>query len=95
MVKPPMPVWVDLAAVYPQLQRHVVLSDALDLRATVPGSLHMWERTTTGEWAGWVSFNVASGNGSAPVSQWVLASALRPRGRRPKRASSHRGCDTK
>ncbi|WP_246361257.1 hypothetical protein [Haloechinothrix aidingensis] len=79
-IRPPKPVWVDLGAVYPLRQRpRLFLVDGLDLQATVPGELSMWDRTTTGHWIGWVTFPVSSGAGTAWLNQWIFASALTPR----------------
>lgn len=85
-VKPPLPVWVDLGVVYPLPERPThALADGVDLQATVAGELQMWNRTTTGYWIGWVEFRISTGSGSAPASQWIMASALSPRVDAPTR----------
>lgn len=80
MVKPPRPVWINLALAYPiPGDPPVILEDGLDLRSVVPGTLLMWNRASTGQWVGWVAFRLRGDRGSARVSQWILADALRPR----------------
>lgn len=80
MVRPNQPVWVDLKVVYPVGTPKVRLPDGLDLAATVPGLLGMWRATTTGDWVGWVTFQLGPvGRGATTHSQWVLAEALSPR----------------
>ncbi|MEV4317087.1 hypothetical protein [Actinocrispum sp. NPDC049592] len=79
-LKQPLDVWVSLSVVYPIGRPAEPQSDGLDLQAEVPGQLRMWKRTTTGHWAGFVTFPIQDGRGeSSRVSQWVLAPALRPR----------------
>ncbi|MEU7528597.1 hypothetical protein AB0A74_22895 [Saccharothrix sp. NPDC042600] len=79
VVKPPRPVWVDLGTVYRVGAPRRSVPNGIDLQATVPGELRLWDLSTTGHWAGFVTFAVSSGRGRASVGQWVLADALRPR----------------
>lgn len=81
------PVWVRLDGIYRQLNfppRRLDDSGALDTRGEVPGALHAWLRTTTGEWLGLASFVVPyhgldPARGLQLVDQLVPADVLRPR----------------
>ncbi|HEX3785030.1 MAG TPA: hypothetical protein VHX38_35680 [Pseudonocardiaceae bacterium] len=76
-VRPPQPVWINLAAVYPLREKPPqIFPHGLDLQATVPGRLHLWAMTTTGQWVGWVIYEAPSLRGA---SGWIFAHALEPR----------------
>jgi hypothetical protein len=84
-VRPPQPVWVNLAAAYPVEPSQAYVQEGMDLQAVVPGTLKMWDLTTTGHWVGWAVFAI----GNSPASQWLPADALRPRAE-PGRSGSSR-----
>jgi hypothetical protein len=90
-LRPPRPVWVDLAVVYPVSARptHSV-PDGLDLQARVPGTLHVWDLTTTGSWVGYAVFEIHGGGRAVSTSQWVPAAALSPRADAPARRTPGR-----
>lgn len=82
------PVWVRLDTVYRQLnfppRPPPRGTPVLQVRGEVPGKLHDWLRTSTGEWLGLVSFSVPyaellPSEGLQLVDQLVPAEALRPR----------------
>ncbi|MGW4829503.1 hypothetical protein ACWEOG_18110 [Amycolatopsis japonica] len=75
MVRPAQPVWVDLGVIYKVPKTTATVPDGLDLAATVPGRLSMWQATTTGHWVGWVTFAMEGDS----QSQWVISDALSPR----------------
>ncbi|GAA0505645.1 hypothetical protein GCM10011581_32290 [Saccharopolyspora subtropica] len=83
-----LPVWVDLAKVYPLAERpdrmHRV---GWDLQAVVPGELSAWRRDTTGRWLAQVHFRIRRGDDSEGVlmTAWLLASAIEPRHDAPAR----------
>jgi len=83
------PVWVTLARIYPlntgPRPRFHYAQLAIDLsEQEVPGVLHAWYRSTTGEWYGLVSFSIMYANrnpstGLQLEDQLVPADSLRPR----------------
>ena len=89
------PVWVTLARIYPlntgPRPRFHYAQLAIDLsEQEVPGVLHAWYRSTTGEWYGLVSFSImyAARNPSTGLQledQLVPAHSLRPRSYGPDR----------
>ncbi|AGM10124.1 hypothetical protein [Amycolatopsis keratiniphila] len=79
-VEPACPVWVDLRHVFPVGTPIASMPDGLDLTGMVPGLLSVWSATTTGHWAGLVSFMLDTpGSGGTPQRQWILSDALHPR----------------
>jgi hypothetical protein len=83
-LKAPVPVWIDLTAVYrTEGRRVVVFPDGVDLQETVPGLVRMWGRATTGQRIAWVTFAMTSAGRTAKVGQWVLEDAIRPRAEEP------------
>lgn len=79
-VNPARPVWVDLRQVFPVGTPIASMPDGLDLTGMVPGLLSAWSATTSGHWAGWVSFMLGTpGSGGTPQRQWILSDALAPR----------------
>ena len=58
-----------------------VRAGGLDNSATVPGILHAWHQTHTGDWYALTSFEITNRNGTASlvVTQLVTADAVRPR----------------
>lgn len=80
----PRPVWVDLSALW---SAHAsgprVLGDGLDLRGDVPGLLHEWQRSATGDWIGVVTYSIDYADGRVKrhmaQRQLVPATVLRPR----------------
>lgn len=86
MFRPPVPVWVDLGIVFPVEGRpERFYPSAVDLQATVPGELHMWETTTTGLRIGYVTFPMRSARATISTTQWVVARALTDRRDAPAR----------
>jgi hypothetical protein len=64
--------------------------DGLDLQARVPGTLHVWDLTTTGTWVGYAVFEIHGGGRAVSTSQWVPAAALSPRTDAPTRRTPGR-----
>lgn len=86
LFRPPVPVWVDLGAVFPVEGRpERFYSRAVDVQATVAGELHMWQNTTTGDRIGFVTFAMRSARETTHVTQWVPARALTDRRDAPAR----------
>ncbi|MEU0512570.1 hypothetical protein [Amycolatopsis sp. NPDC006125] len=79
VLRTPLRVWVNLSKVYPDSATNENHPQGVDLRATVPGLLKMWDRTTTGKRLAWVAFTIGSAATRSRVGQWVLADAIRPR----------------
>lgn len=86
-MRPPRPVWIDLARVFPRSGPVRPFPPGWNLQERVPGDLHLWGRTTTGEWAGLVRFRIRRGDGSEGMihTQWVPADAVTPRDDAPAR----------
>ena len=79
-VRPPVPVLVDLAALFPrhphQKGRHQ--PRGLQLHKVVTGTLSCWGLCEQGEWWGLVSYDVVCGAESRAVTHWVPAWMLLP-----------------
>lgn len=79
-VRPPVPVLVDLAALFPrhphQKGRHQ--PRGLQLHKVVTGTLSCWGLCEQGEWWGLVSYDVDYGAESRAVTHWVPAWMLLP-----------------
>lgn len=78
-LRPPKPVWVDLARVFAFGEPLGVFPYGLDLQAVVPGTIHQWHRTTTGHWVGWASYKIGGDYGGQRAAGWTGAYALDPR----------------
>ncbi|MCP2333931.1 hypothetical protein [Actinoalloteichus caeruleus] len=82
-VRPAQPVWVSLGAALNQpTSGRPPVPEGLDLASEVPGELVAWERTTTGEWAGLVTFVVRRAHaraGGTRHTMWLYGRALRRR----------------
>ena len=78
-VRPPVPVLLDLAALFPRRPhgrgRHQPCG--LQMHRVVPGSLSCWGLCEQGEWWGLVSYEIAFGAEHRPVTHWVPAWLLR------------------
>ncbi|MFB9430030.1 hypothetical protein [Streptoalloteichus tenebrarius] len=84
--RPPTPVVVNLARVYPSLAARGNahrLVDGWDFGAVVEGSLHHWTRSSNGSWVAFVSCAIRSADRrrSVQVSLYVPPDAVRPRRR--------------
>ncbi|RMI27934.1 hypothetical protein [Nocardia stercoris] len=87
-VSPPTPVVVDLALAIPSgtgsFRRDGIplriRSGGLNVSGRVPGLLHAWARTNTGNWLALVEFVLATANnrGRVPVRQWCSEAAVSP-----------------
>ncbi|GAA2774193.1 hypothetical protein GCM10010470_02570 [Saccharopolyspora taberi] len=55
--------WVSLAALFP-CDEPRPYADGWDTQAQVPGELHIWSRSTTGQWIAPVHYRMARGGGS-------------------------------
>ncbi|MEV5537470.1 hypothetical protein AB0L13_11470 [Saccharopolyspora shandongensis] len=72
--RPPTPVWVDLAKLFPITRPVEPFPQGWDLQARVPGELLAWRRNTTGHLVAEVRFRVRRGDGSGGGiwhTQWV------------------------
>lgn len=91
-VRPPRPVWVDLARVYPVGGVARSIPDGWNLQARVPGELSGWMRTTTGHWVAQVRFRIRRGDGSGGGmlhTMWLRPDAVTPRSDAPARKDQH------
>ncbi|CAM01439.1 hypothetical protein [Saccharopolyspora erythraea] len=86
-LRPPRPVWVDLARLYPRPERARPFPEGWDVQAVVPGDLLAWRRTTTGTWIAEVQYRIRRGDDSEGVrhTAWIPAEAVRPRHDAPAR----------
>lgn len=91
-VRPPRPVWVDLARVFPRSGPVRPFPSGWNMQDQVPGELFLWGRTTVGDWVGLVRFRVRRGDNSEGMihTQCVLGLALSPREDAPARHSDGR-----
>lgn len=88
-VDPPLPVWVELARVFPASRVTSadvplrVRASGIDTTLTVAGEITSWHQTLTGDWWAQTRFEVANRAERARmlVSQLVPAAAVRPRHR--------------
>lgn len=90
--KPPRPVWVDLARLYPRPTEVRPFPEGWDLQAEVPGEQTAWLKTTTGAWVAEVRYSVrrGDGGGGVPHTAWVPADAVRLRRDAPARKDRKR-----
>jgi len=79
-VRPPMPVLVDLGALFPRRPHRAgrYHPHGLQMHAVVTGALRCWGRCEQGEWWGLVTYPVAFGPARRPVTHWVPAGPRRP-----------------
>lgn len=87
-LKKPVPVWVDLAKLYPRPAEVRPYPAGWDVQAERPGELTAWLRTTTGAWIAEVRYTVRRGDGSdggVPQFAWVPAHVIRQRHDAPAR----------
>jgi hypothetical protein len=80
----PLPVMVDLAAVFPRpvFFDEPPIDGGLQLRRVVEGRLTMWALSEQGDWLGFVAYDVhGADDGGLPqrVSHWVPADVLKRR----------------
>jgi hypothetical protein len=80
-VDPPMPVLVDLGAVFPREPHRVggYHPAGLQMHSIVEGTLTCWGLCEQGHWWGWVTYQVAYGPHCRDVTHWVPAWTLRRR----------------
>ncbi|MBE9375896.1 hypothetical protein IQ251_15705 [Saccharopolyspora sp. HNM0983] len=87
-VRPPRPVWVDLARLYPlEVWPQRSNPAGWDLQDEVAGELSAWRRDTAGRWLAQVRFRIRRGDGSHGVwlTSWLPPAAVRPREDAPAR----------
>ncbi|MFM9035900.1 MAG: hypothetical protein ACKOQ4_16735 [Mycobacterium sp.] len=79
-VRPPVPVLVDLTAIFPRRphRRGGYHPHGLQMDKVVTGSLSCWGKCEQGEWWGLVSYPISYGARSRAVTHWVPAWTLRP-----------------
>ena len=79
-VRPPLPVRVDLAALFPRQPHRVGRHHpgGLQMHAVVPGTLSCWGLCEQGEWWGLVSYAISYGSARRSVTHWVPAWMLVP-----------------
>ncbi|WP_329793919.1 hypothetical protein V1227_19115 [Lentzea sp. DG1S-22] len=84
---PKKPVWVHLDKLNPiNGAPRFAFPEGIDLQSRVPGELHYWQMTTTGHWAGYVSYRISQeGDGGLRMSHLVIETALEPREDAPAR----------
>ena len=80
-VRPPLPVLVDLAALFPRRPHRSgrYHPGGLQLDRVVPGSLTCWGLCEQGEWWGLVRYDIHYGSTRGAVTHWVPGWTLRPR----------------
>lgn len=87
-VDPPVPVLVDLAAVFPREPHRAggYTPAGLQMHAVVEGRLSCWGLCEQGQWWGLVTYDVAYGPHRRPVTHWIPAWTLKrsPAERRPR-----------
>ncbi|MEU5848925.1 hypothetical protein [Saccharopolyspora shandongensis] len=86
--RPPRPVWVNLARVYPRPEHIRPYPSGWDVQAEVPGTQSAWIRTAAGGWLAAVTFTIRRGDGNGggvPQTAWVPAEAIRLRHDAPAR----------
>lgn len=79
-IRPPLPVRVDLAALFPRQPHRVGRHHpgGLQMHAVVPGTLSCWGLCEQGEWWGLVSYAISYGSARRSVTHWVPAWMLVP-----------------
>lgn len=78
-VHPPVPVLVDLSALFPRRphRRGRYHPQGLQMDAVVPGTLSCWGLCEQGEWWGLVTYDITYGARRKAVTHWVPAWTLR------------------
>ena len=78
-VRPPVPVLLDLSALFPRLPHGQgrYQPSGLQLHKIVTGTLSCWGLCEQGQWWGLVTYDVAFGAERRPVTHWVPAWMLR------------------
>lgn len=78
-VRPPVPVLIDLAALFPRPPHRVgrYHPHGLQLHRIVAGRLICWGLCEQGDWWGLVTYDVAFGANRGAVTHWVPAGILR------------------
>lgn len=78
-VRPPVPVLIDLGALFPRRPHSSgrYHPQGLQLRKTVTGTLSCWGLCEQGEWWGLVSYDVSYGAQCRAVTHWVPAWTLK------------------
>jgi hypothetical protein len=69
-------VWVDLAVAFGQRGDPLTEPGLLDLTSRVPAMLTCWQRTTTGQWVGWVQLRLIRDLGPVRDPQTVNLTAI-------------------
>jgi hypothetical protein len=79
-VRPPMPVLIDLVALFPREPHRSgrYHPHGLQLSKVVTGTLGCWGLCEEGQWWGLVTYRITYGAQSRPVTHWVPAWTLRP-----------------
>ncbi|MGU3432732.1 hypothetical protein ACNHUS_06905 [Actinomycetes bacterium M1A6_2h] len=80
LLRPPVKVWIDLSALFPDPPHHVDVFTAggFEVRTVVLGDLLEWSMTTDGVWLGCVRYDLASKERSESVTHWVPSAVLEP-----------------
>lgn len=79
-VRPPEPVWLDLALVYPVAEDcPLVVPGGRDLQAEVPAEVTLRDVATTGHELVYVRYDAPHDGEFSRTAQWVLRWAVRPR----------------
>lgn len=86
-IRPPKPVWVDLAMLHPATGPVRPYPEGWDLQSRVPGELSAWLRDTLGQWFAEVRFRVRRGDNTVGVwhTWWVPAAVVSERVDSPAR----------
>lgn len=79
-VRPPVPVLVDLAVLFPRQPHRTgrYHPHGLQMHRVVPGRLSCWGRCEQGDWWGLVTYAIHHGSQRGKVTHWVPAWMLRP-----------------
>ena len=78
-VRPPVPVLIDLAALFPRPPHRVgrYHPHGLQLHRIVVGRLSCWGLCEQGDWWGLVTYEISFGTDQKAVTHWVPAGTLR------------------
>jgi len=78
-VRPPVPVLVDLAALFPRAPHRVgrYQPNGLQMHRIVVGRLNCWGLCEKGDWWGLVAYEISFGTDQKAVTHWVPAWTLR------------------
>ncbi|MBV9353586.1 MAG: hypothetical protein JOZ23_18970 [Mycobacterium sp.] len=82
VVRPPIPVLVDLTVLFPREphRRGRYQPNGLQMHKVVEGRLSCWGICEQGDWWGLVTYPVAYGSKSKTVTHWVPAWTMRRKG---------------